>query len=422
MRVLAVHNRYLHRGGEDVVFDTETRLLEQRGHDVTRFIVDNADVDGQHRVALAMRTVWNPLTFSRVRAIIRDNRPDVMHVHNILPLISPSVYAAAHQAGVPVVQTLHNFRLICPGALLLRDGKPCEECIRTLTPWPGVVHGCYRDDRAATAVVSLMLTTHSLVGTWRRFITRYIALSEFAVRKFVEAGWPAEQFDVHPNFLDADPGMRPPQSDQGYVLFVGRLSKEKGIGTLLEAWSRKHSTATLKIVGSGPLMPADLHERADIEWLGHQPREQVLSLMRGAAFVVVPSECYETSPLAIVEAFASGTPVIASQLGAMAEMVQHGRTGWLFTSRNPTDLARILDVALRSPGKMAQMAAQARLEFERRYTADIHYQGIIRTYEEAIHGVSVHSQTVRIGTGAGPGSFRADAAASAGTGPGHGTN
>jgi len=388
MRILAVHNRYQRHGGEDVVFDAETALLERHGNEVIRFVTDNVDVDKQPRAVLALRTIWNPLTARRVRSIIRAARPDVMHVHNTMPLVSPSIYSAAHEFRVPVVQTLHNFRLICPGALLLRNGVPCEDCVNTTTRWPGVVHACYRESRAATATVAAMLSTHTLLGTWTNGVDRYIALSEFAKRKFVDAGWNADQFTVQPNFLDTDPGVRP--NDVGapgtYVLFVGRVSAEKGIRTLLEAWSRFSPQVPLKIAGTGPLMPPDASATGSVQWLGHQPRENVLALMRGAALVVVPSECYETSPLAIIEAFAIGAPVIASRLGAMAEMVTEGDTGRLFTAGDAADLARTLDSALRSPALMAQIAARARRHFDRSYTADTHYSGLIRIYHGAIHG------------------------------------
>jgi len=388
MKILAVHNRYLHHGGEDVVFDAETALLEQRGNEVVRFVTDNVDVEAQHRAALAVRTIWIRQMAKRVSSLIRTARPDIMHVHNTLPLISPSIYSAARTHGVPVVQTLHNFRLLCPGALLLRNGAPCEDCVNTVTRWPGVVHACYRNSRAATATVAAMLATHTLLGTWRHGVDRYIALSEFAMRKFIAAGWSAAQLVVQPNFLATDPGLRP--SDAGshdrYVLFVGRVSPEKGIHTLLEAWRRLSLPLPLKIAGSGPLMPSDTSQGGNVEWLGHQNRDNVMALMRGAALVVVPSECYETSPLAIIEAFAIGSPVIASRLGAMAEMVKDGDTGLLFTAGDAADLARTLDSALRSPAQMAQLAARARLHFERNYTADNHYSGLIRIYHGAING------------------------------------
>jgi len=393
MKILAVHNRYLHYGGEDVIFDAETALLTRRGHEVVRFVTDNADVATQHPAALAMRTIWNPATVQRVSSIIRREHPEIVHVHNTLPLISPSVYGAAHKLGVPVIQTLHNFRLLCPGALLLRNGAPCEACVNTVTRWPGVMHACYRNSRAATATVAAMLTTHTLLGTWRHDVDRYIALSEFAMRKFVGAGWPEPQFVVQPNFVETDPGFRPADAvgSGRYVLYVGRVSAEKGIRTLLEAWRQLCLPMPLKIAGTGPLVPRDTSEHNNVEWLGHQSREHVNALMRGAALVVVPSECFETSPLALIEAFAIGAPVIASRLGAMAEMVTDGDTGRLFAPGDAADLARTIGSALRSPGQMAQLAARARLEFERKYTADTHYSGLIRIYHEAIDGRRVQN-------------------------------
>jgi glycosyltransferase involved in cell wall biosynthesis len=383
MRILAAHNHYQRPGGEDVVFQLETALLEAHGEEVVRYTADNRSVDSSSRIGLAVKTVWNQTAWREVRTLIRRTRPDVLHVHNTLPLISPSIYSAAHAEGVPVVQTLHNFRLLCPGSLFLRDGHTCEDCLDTRTCWPGVVHGCYRGSRAATAVVAAMLGTHALAGTWHHGVDRYIALSEFVKRKFVAAGWPEEKFAVKPNFIDRDPGLGTVRD--GSALFVGRLSPEKGLQTLLAAIRRLPDPPLLKIVGDGPLMPADPNADPGVRWIGHQTRDRVVELMQAASLLVVPSESYETSPLAIIEAFATGLPVIATRLGTMGEMVTEGVTGLLYTLRDASDLAGTIGWAQSHPADMQEMARRARMEFERKYTPERHYERLIEIYCEAIN-------------------------------------
>lgn len=382
MKILAVHSRYQRPGGEDVVFDSETALLESRGHEVVRYTTHNRDVTQYSPLTLAAKTIWNTTTWMRVRALIRDARPDVVHVHNTLALISPSVYAAAQSEGVPVVQTLHNFRLVCPGALLLRNGAICEECLGTTTRWPGVLHGCYHDSRPASAVIAAMLTVHSLAGTWTHRIDRYIALSEFARSRFVKGGCPADRLVVKPNFLDVDPGIEGPRGD--YALFAGRLSAEKGVATLLEAFRRASNPPVLKIVGDGPLMSRQSDSGVKVEWLGHRSRAEVLALMTHAAMLIVPSESYEASPLTIIEAFAAGCPVVTTRLGTMAEMVTDGVTGLLFEPGDADDLARRVEWAVRHRADMDAIAARGRAEFERKYTADRNYEQLIAIYGDAM--------------------------------------
>ena len=392
MKVLVVHNYYQLPGGEDSVFHTEAALLEQHGHEVFRFTAHNRDVAEHSLPSLAGRTIWNPSSRRDVAAVIRDVRPDVMHVHNTLPLISPSIYGVARSNGAAVVQTLHNYRLICPGALLLRDGRPCEDCVGTVMKVPAVRHRCYRDSQPASLSVATMLGVHRLAGTWQRLVDRYIVLSHFARQKFIEGGLPADRLVVKANCVSPDPGFNNSPHD-GYALFVGRLSPEKGLGTLLEAWSRIPNAPLLRIAGDGPMMPAARDGRAGIEWLGHQPREALLDVMKGASILIVPSEWYEGWPLTVVDAFAVGTPVLASRIGALTEMVTDGVTGLLFEPRSPDDLVRTFLLAQRHPAAVAEMARRARREFELRYSAEPTYEALTRIYADAIenrgrdHGV-----------------------------------
>ncbi len=401
MTVLLVHNRYQQRGGEDVVFEAEAGLLEGRGHAVDRLGVDNRAIaaDGSLLAAarLGLQTVWSRDGANQVRRALRACRPDVAHFHNTFPLISPAAYYACADAGVPVVQTLHNYRLLCPAALLFRDGHVCEDCLGKLVPWPGVLHRCYRGSRAATGAVATMLAVHRLLGTWERKVDVFIALTEFARRKFIEGGLPADRIVVKPNFVYPDPG--PGAHDGGYALFVGRLSPEKGIRTLLAAWERLGMGIPLKIAGDGPL--ADevawaAEHNPHVEWLGSQPLDRVYALMGAAALVIVPSECYESFPRVIVEAYAKGTPVIASDLGALAELVDDGRTGLRFRSGDPDDLAAKIEWAWTHPRELTEMGREGRREFERKYTAERNYELLMEIYQRAIDAARAR------GAGVGP--------------------
>jgi glycosyltransferase involved in cell wall biosynthesis len=383
VKILIAHNSYTKPGGEDVVFESESALLEQRGHDVVRYLVNNRETGDYNRAVLAVNSIWSTRVVGQVRSLIQQTRPDVMHVHNTMPLISPAIYHAAHAEGVPVVQTLHNFRLICPKADLLRDGKVCEACVGTWTYWPGVVHRCYRGSRMATAAVAAMILSHTVLRTWTSKIDHYIAMSEFMRRKYVQAGWPANKITVKPNFFDYAPDAR---RDRGeYVLFAGRLSEEKGIKTLLGALDRMSKPPRVKIVGEGPLMPENLESHSNVEWLGYLPRGRVIELMQGASVLIFPSEWYEGCPLTIIEAFATGLPVIASRLGNMAEMVTDGVTGRLFGPTDSADLATVIEWALSHPDETAGMGAHARREFEQKYTPQRNYEALMAIYHAVLH-------------------------------------
>ena len=382
MKILLCHNYYQQPGGEDHVFEAEARLLASRGHAVVRFTRHNDAIHQMSRWEAAAKTIWNREVYRELRAVIQSEHPDVLHATNCFPLISPAAYAAARDEGVPVIQSLHNYRLLCPKAQLLRGGRVCEQCLGRAFPWPGVAYGCYRDDRAATAVAAAMLGVHRAIGTWRRAVDQYIALTEFARRKFVQAGLPADRITVKPNFLPQDPG--PGSGGGGYAVFAGRLSPEKGIDTLLEAWTRLQPTIALKIAGDGPL--ADRVRRAAegnpaIQWLGRRPHAQVLDWIGHARLLVFPSCCYETFGLAIAEAFAKGTPVVASRLGAMSELVADGRTGLLFDPGNPADLAAKIKSLWCDRRALAHMRYEARREFERKYTAQANYERLISIYK-----------------------------------------
>jgi len=382
VKVLLVHNSYQQPGGEDQVFESELDLLASHGHEAVRYTAHNDAVLQLGKLTLAARTTWSRTTYRELLALLRRERPQIVHVHNTLPLISPAAYYAAGAAGVPVVQTLHNYRLICPKAILLREGRICEDCVGRRLAWPGIVHACYRQSRGATGAVAAMLSVHRLLGTWTRKVSRYIALTEFMRHKFIEGGFPAERIVVKPNFVAPDPGVGDHRG--GYALFVGRLSPEKGVGTLLRAWAHLGGRIPLKIAGDGPLRHLAHSSPPGVEWLGRLDHGSAVALMGEASVLAFPSECYEGFPAAIAEAFATGLPVLASDLGAMAEIVTEGRTGLLFKPGDAIDLAAKTEWVLSHPAEIKEMGRHARAEYEARYAADRNYQLLHEIYERVL--------------------------------------
>jgi glycosyltransferase involved in cell wall biosynthesis len=389
MRILVCHNYYQQAGGEDQVFADEARLLESRGHQVIRLTRDNA-VIGRRQGACrtAWQTIWSRDTYCEARALIRRERPHVVHCTNTFPLISPSIYYAARAEGVPVVQSLHNYRLLCANSLLLRDGHVCESCLGKMTLWRGVLHGCYRQSRAGSAVVAAMVAAHRLAGTWTRAVCRYVAMSRFSRSKFIAGGLPADRIAVKPNFVPSDPG--PGTGGGGYAVFVGRISAEKGIEVLLDAWQRLGRRTALAVVGDGPLagrVRAAARSNPAIRWLGRQPADRVLSILGEASCLVLPSLCYENCPKTLLEAFAKGTPAIVSRRGAMAEMVDEGRTGLAFRPGDSRSLAEAVAELLNHPARAACMRVAARREYESKYTAEANYRALLAIYRDAIADV-----------------------------------
>jgi glycosyltransferase involved in cell wall biosynthesis len=389
MRILRVHNRYQQRGGEDAVFEAESALLAEHGQQVAQLQFTNDDI-GERRTAtdavrLAITTIWSAGARTRIREKVNAFKPDVVHFDNTFPLVSPAAYDAVRHEGTAVVQTLHNYRLLCPSATFYRDGHVCEDCLHKTPPLPGVIHGCYRDSKAQTAVAAAMLTTHRLRRTWSRDVDRYIALTGFARDKFIEGGLPADRIVVKPNFAAID---RPaPDPGSNTLLFVGRMTEEKGIRTLLSAVQRLPGDVRLAMMGDGPL--GDLVRTSGegdsrIDALGRRESVEVAANMQRALALIFPSEWYEGFPMTIVEAFGNGLPIIASRLGSMAEIVEDGVTGLLFEPADADDLAAKIRWAADHPSEMRQMGESARRTYEATYTPQRNYAMLMDIYEQAI--------------------------------------
>ena len=380
LRVLIVHNRYQHAGGEDSVVASETELLRNRGHHVRLYMRDNTEVETMGNLSLFRQTLWSRRTIHDMDREFADFQPQVVHVHNSFPLISGSVYWACSKHKVPVVQTLHNFRVLCAQAMLLRDGKVCEDCLGKL-PWRGVVHKCYRGSTTQSGALVAMISGHRMAGTYRNKITRYIALNEFCRLKFMEGGLPGKRIVVKPNFVDLPPLPSNHTAHNGF-LFVGRLSPEKGVGTLVNA-CRRIPEAEVEVIGTGPQSDA-LAGVENIRAAGFQEPHAVIAAMKRAGCLIMPSLWYENFPRTLVEAYACGLPVIASRIGALAELVHDGKTGLLFEPGSAWDLVDKMRWALEHPEAMRRMGETARLEYEARYTPEINYRQLMVIYRDAI--------------------------------------
>lgn len=383
MKIIAVHNFYQQAGGEDEVFRAEARILRAAGHTVREWSESNDRVEELSRAELAKATVWNSGSYKRMNELVREERADVVHFHNTLPLISPAAYYAASRAGAAVVQTLHNYRLICPAATLFRDGHPCEDCVGRL-PWPGVLHACYRDSAGASAAVAAMLAFHRTRGTWREQVDAYVVLTEFARAKFIAGGLPEGKLHLKPNFVDPDPGCG---TGGNTLLFAGRLTPVKGIEVLLKAWQGRSDLPPLRIAGDGEMadeVRAAASTSPNVEYIGQVSHERVIREMQTAMALVQPSVWYEMFPVNVAEAFACGLPVVASDAGTLPEIVKNGTCGLIFRSGDAADLARnVLDLCAK-PQTYQHFRAAARSEFERYYRGDRNAERLVEIYRQAL--------------------------------------
>lgn len=354
--------------------------------EVRQVIFDNADLRESRSFAgdlrLAASAIWSRAAERRVRAAVVADRPQVMHVHNTFPAASPSVYAAAAAEGVPIVQTLHNYRFVCPAATVFRDGRVCTDCLGRSIPWPAVVHACVRGSRPQSAVAAATLTVHRARGTFGREVTGYLALTSFQRQLMIRGGLPAERIRVLPYFLEPDP--RIGNEDRTGVVFAGRLSPEKGVAVLLEAASAV--PGVVRIIGDGP--EASLVRKAvaagHVTFLGSVPRSSVLDELRRSIALVLPSVWFEGFPLVVLEAFAVGTPVIASRIGSLAELIEDGATGLLAEPNNAGDLAERILWADDHPVEMREMGTSARERYESQFRGREHLAALLETYTAAI--------------------------------------
>lgn len=390
-RVLMVHTRYLRRGGEDRVFESELDLLRARGVSVSTVELSNRRLLSMGALALAVTTVWNRHAYRLVAGAAARHRADIVHIHNTFPLASPSVHHAAHRAGAAVVQTLHNFRLFCLDATFQRSGRICETCLGRAVAWPGIGYRCYRDSVAASGALAAMQAAHRALGTWTRKVDLFIALTEFAAGVFRRGGLPPEKIIVKPNFLSFDPGAGGHAG--GYALVVGRLSPEKGPMVAVDAWRSVGSRLPLRVIGEGPQdeeVAALAAIVPGVELVGRMAREQVIDLMKGARLLIVPSICYEGLPLVAAEAFATGLPVVASDLGSLTELVRSAGAGVLFRAGDSQHLAQQVNTLLDEPDRLERFGRSARRAFEESFSADVGFERLMDAYQQALEHRRAH--------------------------------
>ncbi|MFC1831908.1 glycosyltransferase family 4 protein [Thermodesulfobacteriota bacterium] len=386
MRILLVHNTYQVSGGEETVFKSEKELLLQHAHQCESAISSNDILDLLiAKFHTALNVSWAEYGYKFVLQSIKDFHPDIVHVHNFFPRLTPSIYDACIETGVPVVQTLHNYRIICPGALLMRNGTICEKCVSG-SPYKAIIHRCYRNSILGSWRVARMVDYHRKRKTWQNKVNRYITLTEFSKKKFLEAGLSEEKIVVKPNFyIDLAKGGKEGSTKKQKVIYVGRLSKEKGVINLLNAWNNLAIDLHLRIAGDGPLLN-HIEERrgSNVELLGRLTSEQVSKEMSTASFLIMPSEWYESFGMVLIEAFAHGLPVVASRLGAMAEIVEDGVTGLHFEPGNAKDLVHKIQWLHDHPEECRKMGNNARQVYEERYTPEKNYEMLMGIYQQVI--------------------------------------
>ncbi|MFE7870628.1 glycosyltransferase [Micromonospora humida] len=325
MRIVVAHNRYREAqpSGENTMVDSEIGQLTAAGVEVLPFIRSSDEIPSMPKSAKALlpiSPIYAPRAQQELSRLLTEHRPDVLHLHNPYPLLSPWVVRTAHRHGVPVVQTVHNYRQVCSSGIYFRDGVICQDCKGRALAVPSIVHRCYRDSRAQSALMAATLAVHR--GTWRS-VDRFIALTSAIADHLTDYGIPAERIVVKPNAVP-DPGAPTPLGD-GF-LYLARLTPEKGVDLLLDAW-RRHpvgSLGTLRVAGDGelrPLVEAAAAERADVVYLGQLDRDGVRAAVEASAVVIAASMWHDVLPTVIIEALASGRPVLGTALGGIPYLV-----------------------------------------------------------------------------------------------------
>ena len=389
MKILIVHNRYREPGGEDAVVQTEFNLLKSFKEDVRLYERNNAEID-DHSFFERLKFLWQMGSCrdscGDLGRILREFKPDVVHFHNIFFMLTPAVYQVCVDENIPVVQSLHNFRLLCSNALFFRNNRVCEECFEHKNLWRGVRYGCYRNSRWMTALMVRMLENYWKKGTWIKDVDMYITATEFGRRKYIAAGIPSERIVVKPNIDREKVSMEQESQDGGYALYAGRLSPEKGVEVLLKAW-RKKSLLPLKIAGDGPLtdqLKRDAEGIPDLEFLGFVSSDRYQEYFKKAKFLIVPSLCYENFPRVVAEAYLYGIPVVASDLGGFPEIVRHQETGALFRAGDHDDLLNKIQWLMSQESERPLMRRKIHELYTTLYSERRNYETLKDIYARAI--------------------------------------
>lgn len=396
MKVLLAHNFYGSSApsGENRVYLAEKELLKSHGHTVIEFTrysdeIRNRGFVGKLQGGLA--TPWNPFTEKKIRHLLKTEKPEILHVHNTFPLLSPSIFQAAEGSDVATVYTVHNYRIYCAAGSPMRNSLPCMECLDKQNAFPALKYGCYRESRIATFPMVVMIGLHRRMGTWQKYVDAFITLSEFQKEKLIGAGLPAQRVYVKPNFYPAPPLPRPWLERQRKVVFIGRLSPEKGVHVLLEAWKEWGEAAPLlELIGDGKekenLRKSLKNTVAEkkVCFTGQLLFDQTQERLAEASLLILPSLCFEGFPMVIREAFALGVPVVASRIGAIPFIIKDGDSGMMFQPGDSTELLKVVKALWENSTRLSNMAEAARKEFEIKYTADENYDMLMEIYRAAI--------------------------------------
>ncbi len=390
MNILQVHNRYKIIGGEWTVLEQEYELLKKH-HNIDQLIVENNEELKSlfRRFKLIFDTHYNRNAKNLMAKKLSSGNYDVMHVHNFFPLLSPSIFEAAREAGIPSVMSLHNFRLIHPNGLMYHKGKIDERSLQG-SAYQCVWDGVYRNSKLQTAVTAHMIEYHRKRKTWQRMPSAFIALSEFSKEKFVQGGLPEDRIFIKPNFLtdplDEFDDLQISENKQNRFLYVGRLSNEKGIRDLIDCWMENSMDSRLEIAGDGPLkkeLEKKTKNRKNISWLGQQSKKEILRLLSESKGLIFPTRCYEGQPLILLEAMSMGCPVITSRIGNPKNIIQHGENGLHFSPGNRREMYNQLLYLVRNSSVRMEMSRNARKSYLEHYTPDHNYRRLMDIYEQA---------------------------------------
>lgn len=383
MKILLAHNYYQLGGGEDSVVANEKKLLEENGNEVITYFKHNKEINTYSKfkkLELIQTTSFSKASYADLIQFLKIEQPDICHVHNFLPLISPAIYSACNDLKIPVIQTLHNYRLICTNGLLFRDGRVCEDCLSG-SIYGSVIKKCYRNSSIQTYAIAKMIDKNRGNGTWNHKVDAYFCLTEFAKKKFVDGGLPEEKIIIKPNFVE-QPILEPRNEIKSpYLIFVGRLDSTKGVNLLIEI--ANELPLPLKIVGEGDLSKA-LEGKNNIELLGKLSNIETQRYMRQATALIFPSIWYEGMPMTILEAFANQTLVISSDLGAMQSIIQDQKNGLLFAPNSSTDLMKQIKFAINETALSSEMVSNAHQDFLKKYSKESNYKQLIATYSRII--------------------------------------
>lgn len=391
MKILIAHSRIgsTAPSGENVVVETERRLLESRGHSVRVFEKRNDELVARGLLGAleaAVTAPWNPLAVRDIRREISASSPDIVHVHNTFPRLSPAVFPGL-RGRVARVLTLHNYSIFCAGGLPLRAGQPCTLCLDQRSVLPALKHACYRGSIAATVPRAATVGLHRWIGTWQRDVDAFIALTEFQRELLVASGLPADRVHVRPNVFLGHPVPVAQEARRPYAVFAGRLTSEKGVHVLLDAWRRWGAGAPeLRIIGDGADRAALEAQapRGTVSFLGMLDPKETCRHIAEARALVLPSVVYEGFPMVIREAFAFGTPVVVSDWGPMPSIVRHGVAGAVFRGGDAESLTSVVRACWDDPHELRRLGAEGRRVYEAELAEDVGYRSLMDIYHAAL--------------------------------------